>query len=205
MSHNGFLVSIDGGSFQGSSPMYSTQSLVATMNPIYVNQAGDKMDGNLDMKNNKIINLQNPTDDNDAVNKKYHMEQLLKHKQEYDITLLSKADKPQEWTHRYILDFGSSDKSFKSLTREIPMPILKELATKLNLTVIKSSQIHLQITSVLGEEYHDQIIMNIQNYKVFTDKIQISVNAFRTTNEGWGLHLHGHLTITICEKELLIL
>ena len=54
MSHNGVLVSIDEGSFQGSSSMYSTQSLVATMNPIYVNQAGDKMDGNLDMKNNKF-------------------------------------------------------------------------------------------------------------------------------------------------------
>jgi len=179
---------------------------------IFVNQDGDSMTGNIDMKNNKIVNLQNPTDDNDAVNKSY----LIKQKHQYDLLIndvhmkldllfLSKADKPQEWTHRYILDFGSSDKSFKSLTREIPMPILKELATKLNLTVIKSSQIHLQITSVLGEEYHDQIIMNIQSYKIFTDKIQISVNAFRTTNEGWGLHLHGHLTITICEKELLIL
>ena len=44
---------------------------IESANHIYVNQSGDIMEGSLDMKNNKIINLQNPTDDKDAVTKIY--------------------------------------------------------------------------------------------------------------------------------------
>ncbi|MCY7362721.1 MAG: hypothetical protein LH629_11750, partial [Ignavibacteria bacterium] len=37
--------------------------------PIIVNQTGEDMTGNLDMKNNKITNIGDPTDPKDAVNK----------------------------------------------------------------------------------------------------------------------------------------
>ena len=36
-----------------------------------VTKSGDTMSGGLNMENKKIINLANPTDDKDAVNKKY--------------------------------------------------------------------------------------------------------------------------------------
>ena len=44
---------------------------VQTANHIFVNQSGDEMSGNLDMKNNKIINHSKPSLPNDVSNKEY--------------------------------------------------------------------------------------------------------------------------------------
>lgn len=40
-------------------------------NNIYVNESGDKMTGNLDMKNHKIVNLGDPGNPDEAINKRY--------------------------------------------------------------------------------------------------------------------------------------
>jgi hypothetical protein len=74
MNYNHVLVSITGGSYNRS-PSFSAQNLLEPIlqktNPIFVNQSGDNMTGNLDMKNNKIINLPLPKDSQDCCNKQY--------------------------------------------------------------------------------------------------------------------------------------
>jgi hypothetical protein len=50
----------------------NTDALTKTMADVhYVNQSGDTMNGDLEMNNNKLINLPNQTNEKDAVNKKY--------------------------------------------------------------------------------------------------------------------------------------
>jgi len=44
---------------------------IQTANNIFVNQSGDEMMGNLDMKSNKIINVKDPEDLQDVTTKKY--------------------------------------------------------------------------------------------------------------------------------------
>ena len=71
MSYNPILVSIDGRGYKIGATQTLIEPILAKINNIYVNQSRDTMDGSFDMKNNKIINLQNPTDDKDAVSKIY--------------------------------------------------------------------------------------------------------------------------------------
>ena len=110
-------------------------------------------------------------------------------------------------TYYFHLDIGESQNSYYKISEYIlPISNLKELALKLNLPAIKPSQCIFQITPILdNEKYHDQVFMNIRDFHITTESIKISINSVRSTNTGWGLHLMAHLTVTIYEKEILIL
>ena len=58
-----------GGSLNTNSVNYN--ELINKSKSIFVEESGDTMEGNLDLNQHRIINLQTPIDDNDAVNKKY--------------------------------------------------------------------------------------------------------------------------------------
>ncbi|ESO99268.1 hypothetical protein LOTGIDRAFT_173757 [Lottia gigantea] len=63
----------------GSLPLESTNSMTAFINkakPFFVDQIGDTLQGDIDMNNFKITNLKFPGNDNDAVNKKYLLDQI---------------------------------------------------------------------------------------------------------------------------------
>ncbi len=51
---------------------------------IYVNHAGDSMDGTLDMKNNIIINIPDPLDPKDSFNKSYFVATENRTKEYFD-------------------------------------------------------------------------------------------------------------------------
>ena len=65
------LVTIGGGAI--SSPIHIPEIYLrrAVANQLFVNTSGDQMQGDLDMKQNKIINLKNPEDRNDSATKNY--------------------------------------------------------------------------------------------------------------------------------------
>ena len=71
MSYNNPLVNFAGGTINTSfSNSFNTLTKQQADN-IYVNEKGDSMKGNLDMKNNKIINVQDPKDLQDVTTKIY--------------------------------------------------------------------------------------------------------------------------------------
>ncbi|ESO94398.1 hypothetical protein LOTGIDRAFT_175452 [Lottia gigantea] len=63
----------------GSLPLESKNPMTAFINkakPFFVDQIGDTLQGDIDMNNFKITNLKFPGNDNDAVNKKYLLDQI---------------------------------------------------------------------------------------------------------------------------------
>ncbi|ESO97158.1 hypothetical protein LOTGIDRAFT_174544 [Lottia gigantea] len=64
----------------GSLPLQTknpnTTSWINKAKPFFVDQIGDSLQGDIDMNNLSITNLKLPENDNDAVHKKYLMEQL---------------------------------------------------------------------------------------------------------------------------------
>ena len=70
MSYNNPLVNFGGGTINNYFSSFNALTKQQADN-IYVNEKGDSMKGNLDMKNNKIINVQNPKDLQDVTTKKY--------------------------------------------------------------------------------------------------------------------------------------
>ncbi|ESP00191.1 hypothetical protein LOTGIDRAFT_173429 [Lottia gigantea] len=63
----------------GSLPLESKHPMTAFINkakPFFVDQIGDTLQGDIDMNNFKITNLKFPGNDNDAVNKKYLLDQI---------------------------------------------------------------------------------------------------------------------------------
>ncbi len=81
--YNNIHVNIGGGTFSGatSSPDPLT---INRLNPIFLNQAGDHMEGQLDMKGNKIINVAH------AVNKRYLDNSLRETLTSIDVLLIRK-------------------------------------------------------------------------------------------------------------------
>jgi hypothetical protein len=69
--NNNILVCLDGSSFFPSNTVPSDVLTISKANDLFVNEHGDDMKGILDMKNNKIINVAEPTDIKDATTKKY--------------------------------------------------------------------------------------------------------------------------------------
>ncbi|ESP04145.1 hypothetical protein LOTGIDRAFT_176361 [Lottia gigantea] len=63
----------------GSLPLESKNPMTTFINkakPFFVDQIGDTLQGDIDMNNFKITNLKFPGNDNDAVNKKYLLDQI---------------------------------------------------------------------------------------------------------------------------------
>ncbi|ESO93918.1 hypothetical protein LOTGIDRAFT_153391 [Lottia gigantea] len=63
----------------GSIPLESKNPMTTFINkakPFFVDQIGDTLQGDIDMNNFKITNLKFPGNDNDAVNKKYLLDQI---------------------------------------------------------------------------------------------------------------------------------
>ena len=82
---------------------------IGKANPIYVNQAGDTMEGDLDMKKNKITNVLEPVDRNEVSNKSY-------------------VDKSEERMRQYV---NNGIKSFARATSET----LKQIEAKVKTDV----------------------------------------------------------------------
>ena len=76
MSYNNILVAIDGGSSTYSS-LPPDVLTIRKANSIYLNEHGDKMKGVLDMSNNKIINIAEPTELRD-ITTKFYVDNALK-------------------------------------------------------------------------------------------------------------------------------
>jgi len=111
--YNITLVNIAGGSYIPPNGLTSSDAPFLTVqkaNPIYVNQAGDYMNGDLDMKNNKILNVLDPSDSSHVINKRYLdntlrmtlssmdniiEQKLVEHKNEYDLLMKVKVDKSE--------------------------------------------------------------------------------------------------------------
>ncbi|ESP02092.1 hypothetical protein LOTGIDRAFT_157241 [Lottia gigantea] len=64
------------GSLSLESKKPNTTAWINKAKPYFVDQIGDTLQGDLDMNNFSITNLKSPENDNDAVHKKYLMEQL---------------------------------------------------------------------------------------------------------------------------------
>ncbi|ESO93265.1 hypothetical protein LOTGIDRAFT_161828 [Lottia gigantea] len=60
---------------ESKNPMSST-AFINKAKPFFVDQIGDTLQGDIDMNNFKITNLKFPGNDNDAVNKKYLLDQI---------------------------------------------------------------------------------------------------------------------------------
>jgi len=69
MSYNNLLVNFAGGTINTNS--FSNTLTKQQADNIYVNEKGDSMKGDIDMKNNKIINVQDPKDLQDVTTKRY--------------------------------------------------------------------------------------------------------------------------------------
>jgi hypothetical protein len=186
-------------------------------NNLYVNEVGDKMRGALDMNNNKITNVAEPIEDKDVVNKscmvkieaklydeiKKLNDKIKKLQNETDFRFLHEIKAETHWVYGCILNIGNTTEKFKVIRREIQLPILKELATLMNLPSIKKSQCLMQITPILDDDkYHDDLITEIQKYEIGVQSITVYVNTTRPSTTGWGLHLQAHLLIIILKKEM---
>ena len=137
MSYNSILVSIDGGPYKGSTQTL-IESILPKINNIYVNQSGDIMEGSLDMKNNKIINLQNPIDDKDAVTKIY-LENIIENKK------INKDKLPDTFN-----GFSMADNRITNLGKPLDD---KDAVTKKYVDKIKD----VQNTFVTKLEFNDEI------------------------------------------------
>ena len=70
MSYNNPLINFAGGKINTNSFSNFSNTLTKQQaDNIYVNEKGDSMKGDLDMKNNKIINVQDPKDLQDVTTK----------------------------------------------------------------------------------------------------------------------------------------
>jgi hypothetical protein len=69
--NNNILVCLDGSSFFPSNAVPPDVLTVSKANDLFVNEHGDDMKGILDMKNNKIINVAEPTNAKDVPTKEY--------------------------------------------------------------------------------------------------------------------------------------
>ncbi len=112
------------------------------------------------------------------------------------IIIPPKPPNPKVSTFGFKLDIGTSTESFK---------VNDYVLSVRNLNLLKPTNNNsiLQITAILeSEQYHDQIYTTIRWYRFEGDKLRISTNTVRTTNEGWGLHVKAHLLVTIFENNL---
>jgi len=111
---NNFLVAIDGGAFSGSfsGSIASNALTIQKANPIYVNQVGDEMTGNLDMKGNKIMNVNDPSDNSHVVNKGYLDHTLRMTLTSIDTTIEQKLQEESEKK----IDKNRSPDTFKTFS-----------------------------------------------------------------------------------------
>jgi hypothetical protein len=105
MSYNNILVSIGGTPLlqSGSSvPIDTSQFLtIPKANQLYVNETGDLMKGQLNMNNNKIINVSAPTDSKDCTNKEYIDKELIRSENDLVKEIESQINKLTQQVLRY--------------------------------------------------------------------------------------------------------
>lgn len=177
-------------------------------NNLFVNEIGDKMRGPLDMNNNKIINVVEPTELKD-VSTKFYVDNAIKEERRsinrgfLDNKGLIRSDKllpVTKFQYEYTLNIGESSVSFKLSKVQIPLSFdkWKKFDGSPKYPKLTNQMINLQITAVLNtKSYHDEIFMSIQNYDITKDGLDVYVLSHRPNTTGWGLHLHAHLLVTI--------
>jgi len=69
--------------FSGKTLSFNTDDVLDQVEANFINERGDKMRGNLNMNGNKIINVSNPINNNEVVNKEYNDRQIKDFK--YDL------------------------------------------------------------------------------------------------------------------------
>jgi hypothetical protein len=143
MSYNNILVAIDGGSYasKNSTSVQPDVLTISKANSIYLNEHGDKMKGVLDMNNNKIINVAEPTEIRD-ISTKFYVDNAIKDQQQsineqfLDKKGLIRSDKlpPIDKSikqHFYILNIGESSTSpYKTSKFQIPLSYETDLYFK---------------------------------------------------------------------------
>jgi hypothetical protein len=218
MRHNA-LVAIDGGPYAAthSTSIPPNVLTIPKANSLYLNEHGDKMKGVLDMGNNKITNVAEPTEIRDVTTKIY-VDNAIREEREsinrgfLDNKGLIRSDKllpvgpVTTFQYFYTLNIGESSASFK-LSR-FQIPLLFDRTTNLDGTPkypkLSKQMINLQITTVLDTStYHDEIFFNIQRYDITYNGLDIYVVSHRPNNPGWGIHLQAHLSLTICFDGIL--
>ena len=212
---NNMLVAIDGGSYasQNSTSVQPNVLTISKANSIYLNEHGDKMKGVLDMSNNKIINVAEPTEIRDVSTKLYVDNAIRDQQQSINEQFLDKkglirSDKlpPTDKSikqHLFTLNIGESfNLSHKTSKFQIPLPYDRttDLDFKPIYPPLSNKMIHFHITPLLNsEEYHDEIFMNIKKYEIKhnPDVLDVDILTIRSNNIGWGLSIKAYLTLTI--------
>jgi hypothetical protein len=217
MRHN-TLVAIDGGPYAAAHST-STPPDVLTIpkaNSLYLNEFGDQMKGVLDMNNNKITNVAEPTESKDVSTKSY-VDNAIREEREsinrgfLDNKGLIREDKLlpiTKFQYEYALNIGESSVSFKLSKFQIPLTFdsWKNFDGKRKYPQLTQQMINIQITPFLNTTtYHDEIFMSIQRYDITYNGLDVYVLSIRPNSTGWGLHLQAHLTLTINFDGILVL
>jgi hypothetical protein len=179
-------------------------------NNLFVNESGDDMEGSLNMKDNKIINVAEPTELRDVSTKSYVDNAIKGERQSINVQFLDnvgliRSDKLPPITyfqHFYTLVIGDSEGDvFKVSKHQIPLDY--DRTTTLDVSTPKypkltKQMIHFQITPLLDtKNYHDEIFMNIQRYDITYTGLDVYILSARSMGSKWGLYLKAYLTVTI--------
>jgi hypothetical protein len=155
-----------------------------------------KITAAMNMNNNKIINLANPTEPTDSANKYYvdYLESRLRQ-------LMNSK------TYGFILQIGSNMHShFKTTVYDIKIDQNTDLfLDEKTVARFDPPNFNLQVTPILDNlEFHDEIACNIQKYDVILGGLRVYILSYRATKEGWGLSIKAHLLVTVFYNDMPI-
>ncbi|ESO93895.1 hypothetical protein LOTGIDRAFT_153368 [Lottia gigantea] len=115
---------------ESKNPMSST-AFINKAKPFFVDQIGDTLQGDIDMNNFKITNLKFPGNDNDAVNKKYLLDQINAIQIDKDVKRFIRRN------IKNLVDEPKLQQEFTSLKRLIQVDKTSELISKLDDKITK--------------------------------------------------------------------
>ena len=212
------LVRIDGGAYAppNSTLISSSTLIIPHANSLYVNEHGDKMEGVLNMNNNKITNVAEPTEFKDVSTKSYVDTAIKDQQQSINDQFLDRKgfirfDKlPTSTTfhHLFTLNVGNSENARYKISK-FQIPLLYNRMTNLDLTPkypkLKKDMINIQITPFFNTmAYTDEICMILHDFDITFNGLDIHIHSFRLNGtNGWGLLLQAHLSLTICFDGIL--
>jgi hypothetical protein len=209
-------VEFTGRQYGGSSMIIPPNILtIQKANNLFVNEEGDKIKGKIDMSNNKIINIAEPTNSYDVANKLYvdnTMNQIIDTKGIIKPEKLPQIDETFK-EHTYILDIGESNIASHKLSKfqikidEHFLPKTSDIIFTPKGTKLTKEMIHIQITPFLDTDYyHDELFIVVQRFVITNnDLLDIYIVTNRSNKEPWGLKLKAFLTLKINIKNIKIL
>jgi hypothetical protein len=169
----------------------------------------------IDMNNNRIINLQEPKNDTDGTNKSYVDSSISRFKEELfneDENVLDpsfkskyipinfikqKVKEEQPIQFGFILRIGDHNGYYKTTFYRISFN---------SPTKLEYYQFNLQITPIMESlDHHDEIFCLINKYNVIDNELSFWVLSVRSTNNHWEINLYAHLLITIFSQNQPVL